>query len=107
MGGGHAGVVPDLLAAAKARYHRQGIASVTNGRKQPLLSDGPGHLVVLYFVPERAGHPAASTVDFDGLARGAGPPTPLKPGDTVRLGQVEFTFTDAAALREFALQAGG
>lgn len=37
-------------------------------------------------------------------ARGAGPPKPLKPGDTVRLGQVEFTFTDAAGLRAFVLQ---
>jgi hypothetical protein len=40
-------------------------------------------------------------------ARGAGPPTRLKPGDTVRLGQLESTFTDARALREFVLQAGG
>jgi pSer/pThr/pTyr-binding forkhead associated (FHA) protein len=39
-------------------------------------------------------------------ARGAGPPTPVKPGDTVRFGRVQFTFTDARALREFALQAG-
>ena len=39
--------------------------------------------------------------------RGAGPPTPLKPGDNVRLGQVEFTFTDARALREFVLKMGG
>jgi hypothetical protein len=40
-------------------------------------------------------------------ARGAGPPVRLKPGDTVRLGQLETTFTDARALREFVLQAGG
>ncbi|MDH3211321.1 MAG: FHA domain-containing protein [Myxococcales bacterium] len=39
--------------------------------------------------------------------RGAGPPTSVKPGDTVRVGQVEFTFTDARALHEFALQVGG
>jgi hypothetical protein len=39
--------------------------------------------------------------------RGAGPPTSVKPGDTVRVGQVEFTFTDAKALYEFALQVGG
>ena len=39
--------------------------------------------------------------------RGTGPPTPLKPGDNVRLGQVEFTFTDARALREFVLKMGG
>jgi hypothetical protein len=36
--------------------------------------------------------------------RGAGPPTPLGPGDTVRLGQIEFTFTDAAGLRSFVLR---
>ena len=35
--------------------------------------------------------------------RGAGPPTPLKPGDSVRIGQVDFTFTDAAGLRSFIL----
>jgi hypothetical protein len=40
-------------------------------------------------------------------ARGAGPPTRLKPGDTVRLGQLESTFSDARALREFVLQTGG
>jgi pSer/pThr/pTyr-binding forkhead associated (FHA) protein len=38
-------------------------------------------------------------------ARGGGSPSPLKPGDTVRFGQVEFTFTDARALQEYALQA--
>jgi hypothetical protein len=41
------------------------------------------------------------------MARGVGPPTPVKPGDTVRIGQVEFTFTDARALHEFAIQVGG
>jgi hypothetical protein len=39
--------------------------------------------------------------------RGAGPPTALKPGDTLRLGQVELTFTDARALREFVRRAAG
>ncbi len=37
-------------------------------------------------------------------ARGAGDAAPVKPGDTVRFGQVQFTFTDAAALRDFALK---
>ena len=39
--------------------------------------------------------------------RGAGPPTPVKPGDTVRIGQVEFTFSGARALHEFASHVGG
>lgn len=40
-------------------------------------------------------------------ARGNGPATELKPGDDVRLGQVEFTFVDAEGLRAFVLRAGG
>ena len=40
------------------------------------------------------------------LTRGNGPPSQLKPGDNVRLGRVEFTFTDAAALRDFVIQTG-
>jgi len=40
-------------------------------------------------------------------ARGTGPATGLKPGDTIRMGQVEFTFTDARTFQEFAREAGG
>ena len=36
------------------------------------------------------------------LTRFAGPPTPLGPGDTLRVGSLEFTFAHAAALREMA-----
>lgn len=36
--------------------------------------------------------------------RGTGPPVALKPGDSVRLGQVDFTFLDAGSLRRFALK---
>jgi hypothetical protein len=39
--------------------------------------------------------------------RGAGPPTAVKPGDTVRLGQLECTFTDAAGLRSFVTKTAG
>jgi hypothetical protein len=39
-------------------------------------------------------------------ARGEGPPTNLKSGDTLRLGRVEFTFLDATALHSFALKHG-
>ena len=38
-------------------------------------------------------------------ARGAGPPSVVKPGDNICFGRVQLTFTDARALREFALQA--
>lgn len=40
------------------------------------------------------------------LTTAAGPARRLKPGDNVRLGHVELTFTDARALRDFAARAG-
>jgi hypothetical protein len=40
------------------------------------------------------------------LARGHGPPSELKPGDSVHLGRVACTFVDAEALRHFVLQTG-
>ena len=40
-------------------------------------------------------------------ARDGGPPVDLKPGDDVRVGQVGFTYVDAAALRSFVLRAAG
>ena len=36
------------------------------------------------------------------LTKGAGPPTPLTPGCTLRLGSLEFTFVHGAGLRGFA-----
>jgi ribosomal protein L27 len=38
------------------------------------------------------------------LVRGHGPPTQVKPGDNVRLGRVECTFTNATALRDYVIQ---
>ena len=60
------------------------------------------------FLLQDAGSTNGSSVNGVSVpARGAGPATRLKPGDTVRLGQLESTFTDARALREFVLQTGG
>lgn len=39
-------------------------------------------------------------------AKDHGPATALKRGDTVRLGQLEFTFVDAIGMRAFASQGG-
>jgi hypothetical protein len=36
------------------------------------------------------------------LAKGSGPPSPIGPGDTLRLGRLEFTFVGASGLQEFA-----
>ena len=35
-------------------------------------------------------------------AKGSGPPSPVVPGDSVRLGRLEFTFVSAPALQDFA-----
>jgi hypothetical protein len=40
-------------------------------------------------------------------ARGNGPAAALKRGDTVRFGQLDFTFVDAAGLRAFAIESDG
>jgi len=40
-------------------------------------------------------------------AKGNGPASPIKRGDTVRFGQLDFTFVDATGLRAFAVEAGG
>lgn len=59
------------------------------------------------FMLQDADSTNGSSVNGTSVAtRGAGPPTPLKPGDTVRLGRMEFTFVDAPGLRSFVLEAG-
>jgi ribosomal protein L27 len=52
-----------------------------------------------------AGSSNGTTVNGNSvLVRGHGPPTQVKPGDNVRLGRVECTFTNATALRDYVLQ---
>jgi hypothetical protein len=41
---------------------------------------------------------------FSVSTKGAGPPTSLKNGDTVRFGQVDTTFLESSALRSFILK---
>jgi hypothetical protein len=57
------------------------------------------------FQIQDGGSTNGTTVNGNGVPpRGAGPPTDLKSGDSVRLGQVEFTFLEAPALRDFLLE---
>jgi hypothetical protein len=57
------------------------------------------------FLLQDAGSTNGTTVNGQSvLASGSGPPRRLAPGDNVRLGHIELTFTDARALREFAIQ---
>jgi hypothetical protein len=58
------------------------------------------------FLIQDAGSTNGTTVNGNSvMARGAGEPTRLTPGDNVKFGRVELTFADAKAVREFALQA--
>lgn len=60
------------------------------------------------FLLQDAGSTNGTSVNGESVpARGVGQPTRLKPGDNVRLGQLESTFSDARALREFVLQTCG
>lgn len=52
-----------------------------------------------------AGSTNGTTVNgFSVPTQGAGAPVDLKSGDSVRLGQTDFTFLEAEALREFVLK---
>ena len=85
-GVGHDVTIPD---ASISRFH----AFVKQEEGRFLVQDADstnGSLVNGASVPTRAG----------------GPATPLKPGDSVRLGRMEFTFVDAAGLQSFVLKAG-
>jgi hypothetical protein len=83
-------------------------------------ADSVGHLVTLGRAPNNdvvipdpsvsrfhAGSTNGTSVNGASVpAKDHGPPTSLKRGDTLRLGQVEFTFLDAAGMRGFALETG-
>ena len=66
-----------------------------------MKTDGDGG----YAVQDMSSTNGTTVNGVNAPARGAGPPCAVKPGDTVCFGQVQLTFTDARALREFALQA--
>lgn len=60
------------------------------------------------FMLQDAGSTNGSSVNGRPVpARGQGPAAVLRPGDNVRLGQVDLTFVDAKGLREFVRKAAG
>ncbi len=76
-------VVPDMSVS---RFHA-------------FAKPGPDGALLL----QDAGSTNGTTVNGESvLTAAAGPPRRLKPGDNVRLGHVELTFTDARALRDYA-----
>ena len=77
------------------------IPDMSVSRFHAFAKPGPDGALVL----QDAGSTNGTTVNGESvLTTGAGPPRRLKPGDNVRLGHIELTFTDARALREFVLQ---
>ena len=77
------------------------VSDISVSRFHAFMKEGPnGDYQVL-----DGGSTNGTTVNGAFVAsRGAGGPTTLKAGDNLRLGQVEFTFVDAEALRNFALE---
>jgi pSer/pThr/pTyr-binding forkhead associated (FHA) protein len=77
------------------------IPDMSVSRFHAFAKPGPDGALVI----QDAGSTNGTTVNGESvLTTGAGPPRRLKPGDNVRLGHIELTFTDARALREFVLQ---
>jgi hypothetical protein len=75
------------------------IPDMSVSRFHAFAKPGPDGALLL----QDAGSTNGTTVNGESvLTAAAGPPRRLKPGDNVRLGHIELTFTDARALREFA-----
>ena len=77
------------------------IPDMSVSRFHAFAKPGPDGALLL----QDAGSTNGTTVNGQSvLTTGAGPARRLAPGDNVRLGHIELTFTDARALREFAIQ---
>jgi pSer/pThr/pTyr-binding forkhead associated (FHA) protein len=77
------------------------IPDMSVSRFHAFAKPGPDGALLL----QDAGSTNGTTVNGQSvLTAGAGPARRLAPGDNVRLGHIELTFTDARALREFAIQ---
>jgi hypothetical protein len=77
------------------------IPDMSVSRFHAFAKPGPDGALLL----QDAGSTNGTTVNGQSvLTTGAGPARRLSPGDNVRLGHIELTFTDARALREFAIQ---
>jgi hypothetical protein len=78
------------------------IPDMSVSRFHAFAKPGPDGALLL----QDAGSTNGTTVNGESvLTASAGPARRLKPGDNVRLGHVELTFTDARALRDFAARA--
>jgi hypothetical protein len=95
------GSVTHLVTLGRARNNDIAVPDLSVSRFHAFLKrDAAGGYQI-----QDAGSTNGTTVNGASVpARGAGPAVPLKAGDSVRLGQVDFTFLDAEALRRFALQ---
>lgn len=75
------------------------IPDMSVSRFHAFAKPGPDGALLL----QDAGSTNGTTVNGESvLIAASGPPKRLKPGDNVRLGHVELTYTDARALRDYA-----
>ena len=99
-----AGAQGHLVTIGRETGHDVVIPDPSVSRFHAFAKPGPGGAFLL----QDMGSTNGTSVNGASVApRDAGPATPIKPGDTVRLGQVEFTFSNARALQEYAQQLGG
>jgi pSer/pThr/pTyr-binding forkhead associated (FHA) protein len=94
--------VGHLVTLGRAPNNDVVIADPSVSRFHAFAKQGPGGSILL----QDAGSTNGTSVNGASVpAKDHGPPASLARGDTLRLGQVEFTFLDASGLRSFALEA--
>jgi hypothetical protein len=95
---GPQGVPADIVTLGRESRHDVVIPDASVSRFQAFLKrDGSGRFRIQDVESTNGTAVNGTSVP----SRGAGDPVVLKPGDTVRLGQVEATFTDAHGLQSF------
>jgi hypothetical protein len=90
-----------LITLGRAPDNDVVVPDVSISRFHAFVKDGGGGRWLM----QDAGSTNGTTVNGNTVPRqGHGPPTELKSGDDVRLGQVDLTFLDSEALISFALR---
>lgn len=100
---GPQGVPADIVTLGRESRHDVVIPDASVSRFQAFLKRDANGAFLIQDVESTNGTAVNGT---SVPSRGAGSPVALKPGDTVRLGQVEATFTDAAGLQSFVRATG-
>ena len=98
------GAADDLISIGRDGRQDVTITDISISRLHALVKVGPDGGFLLQDMGSSNG---TSVNGVSVPPRGAGEPVQLKPGDLIKFGQLDFTFTDASALRDFALKLRG